>query len=315
MAYTYEETNLTNLGHLKLLAQRNKTEIDALANELEDAIKYASYSNNTLSLYTNSTGTGTAAFEFSLPEEMFLDQAHTSFVGSFAWSSTTYPGSTNPNLEGKPVMVLAVKGDATNPTYSFIDMQTLVDTYTAADDSVVVSGYTIGVQIDDTAGNALTLVANKGLRVDISGKADKVSGATANDLAALDANGNLADSGIAKGDVVTKVPSAVADDLAALDANGKLTDSGIAKGNVLTKPATATENNLASFNASKQPVDSGIAKGDVVTKIASPTNNNFVLQDANGKIKDAGYTLATNADVAAMIHDVWGDPETPRSDD
>jgi len=278
MAYTYNVNNLTNLGQLKKLAQRTKTELDALALSMEDAIKYATYSDNTLSLFTSSDGTGTAAFEFNLPEEMFLDQAHTSFVGSFAWSNVTYPGSTNPNLEGKPVMVLAVKGDDTNPNYSFIDMTSLVDTYTAADDSIVVSGYTIGVKIDSTAGNALTLVSGKGLRVDISGKMDKPSSATEGNVAKFDANKNAIDSGIAAADLVTKVSGGTADNLAALDSNGKMADSGI-------------------------------AKGDVVTKVASGTANDFVLLDANGKIKDAGYALATDQNVEDMIHDVWGDPE------
>ena len=350
MSYSYNVNNLTNLGQLKKLAARTKTEIDAIKN---NAIQYATYSNNTLSLFRNTTGTGTAAFSFNLPEEMFLDQAHTEFVGDFEWSSTTYPGSTDPDLDGKPVMVLAVKGDATNPTYSFIDMESLVDTYSAADASVVVSGYTIGVQIDDTAGNALSLVTGKGLRVDISGKADKVSGATSGNFAGLDGNGNLTDSGKKAADFADanhthtdkadKVTSATSGDLAGLDANGNLTDSGIAATDVLTKPSSATQDNLASFDANKMPVDSGIAKGDVVTKIASPTANNLVKQDSNGKIadagvavadvqtklaanaftennfrlsdangfaKDAGYGLATDTNVDDMIHDVWGDPET-----
>jgi hypothetical protein len=42
------------------------------------------------------------------------------------------------------------------------------------------------------------------LRTDLSGKADKVSGATAGDVATLDANGNLADSGKTLG---TSVPA------------------------------------------------------------------------------------------------------------
>ena len=312
MAYTYDENKVTKLGQLKLLAQRTKTELDAVNQDLGYAIKYATYANNTLSLFTAHSSSGTPAFAFNLPEEFFLDQAHTEFVGDFEWSSTLYPGSTDPDLDGKPVMVLALKGDATNPTYSFLDMQALVDTYSAADASVVVSGYTIGVQIDDTAGNALTLVSGKGLRVDISGKADKVSGATANDLAKLDSNGNLVDSGIAAADVVTKVASATADDLAALDSNGKLTDSGIAKGNVLVKPTTATAGNLAEFDSNKQPVDSGIAKADVQKKLAANTytENNFRLSDANGFAKDAGFGVATDTEVADMIHDVWGDPET-----
>ena len=302
MSYTYTTSNLTNLGQLKKLATRVKTELDALQTSVNGALKSATYSNNTLSLFTTADHSGTAAFSFNLPEEMFLDQTATEFVSDFEWSSTLYPGSTDPDLDGKPVMVLAVKGDATNPNYSFIDMEALVDTYTANDDSVTVGSYKIAVKIDSTAGNALTLVSGKGLRVDISGKADKVSGATSGNFAGLDSNGNLTDSGKKAADFATadhthsdkadKVSSATNGDLAGLDANGNLTDSGVAAANVLVKPSTATTDNLAAFNSSKEPVDSGIAKGDVVTKIASPTANNLIKQDSSGKIADAGVAVA-----------------------
>ena len=301
MSYTYNTSNLTNLGQLKKLASRVKTELDAINSSLDNAIKAASYSDNTLKLFRGTDTTGTAAFTFNLPEEMFLDQTKTEFVPDFEWSSTDYPGSTDPDLDGKPVMVLAVKGDATNPTYSFLDMEALVDTYTANDDSVTVGSYKIAVKIDSTAGNALQLVSGKGLRVDISGKADKVANATSGNFAGLDSNGNLTDSGSKAADFATadhthsdkadKVDSATNGDLAGLDSNGNLTDSGIAATNVLVKPSTATTDNLAAFDSNKQPVDSGIAKGDVVTKIASPTANNLVKQDSNGKIADAGVAV------------------------
>ena len=45
----------------------------------------------------------------NLPSEQFLDLTKTTYVDSFTWSSTTYPNSTNPNLDGKPVLVLALK--------------------------------------------------------------------------------------------------------------------------------------------------------------------------------------------------------------
>ena len=70
----------------------------------------------------------------ALPVEMFLDQAKTRFVQSFAFTQETYPGGTDPNLNGKPVLVLALKGidhnnnDAETTTYSFLNMETLVDT-------------------------------------------------------------------------------------------------------------------------------------------------------------------------------------------
>lgn len=144
----------------------------------------------------------------ALPEEFFLDQAKTVFVDSFAWSNTTYPGSTNPNLEGKPVLVLAVKNpDGSTVNYSFLNMLHLVDTYTAADASVVVSAKTIAAQLSAVTGNVLELKAD-GLYVpsssaEIGAKADKVSGATNGDLAKLDSNGNLVDSGIPAANVLT----------------------------------------------------------------------------------------------------------------
>lgn len=71
---------------------------------------------------------------------------------------------------------------------------------------------------------------------DISGKADKVSGATNNNFAALDSNGNLKDSGHKHSDYLTshqdisgkadKVSGATAGNFASLDASGNLTDSG-----------------------------------------------------------------------------------------
>lgn len=277
MANDYEVKNLNNLGQLKKLAARAQAEIAKAATDATNALKSATYANNTLSLFRTADHSGTAAFTFSLPEEMFLDQTKTAFVAPFTWSAETYPGSTNPNLDGKPVMVLAVKGDGTSVTYSFLDMQALVDTYSANDASVVVSGYKINVQIDDTAGNALTLVAGKGLRVDISSKADKVQNATNGNLAGLDASGNLTNSGIAGADVVTKIASPTANNLIKQDANGKIADAGI-------------------------PV------ADVQQKLASGafTENNFRMTDANGFAKDAGFGLATDAEVDAMLDEVFG---------
>ncbi len=77
---------------------------------------------NKVKLFTSTDKTGVAAFEFDFPVEMVLDQAKTAFVPKFAWSAETYPGSTDPKLEGKPVMVLAVKGSDGSVAYSFMGM-------------------------------------------------------------------------------------------------------------------------------------------------------------------------------------------------
>lgn len=47
-------------------------------------------------------------------------------MAKFKFDAATYPGATDPKLDGKPVMVLAVKGE--NPdscTYSFLSMAAL----------------------------------------------------------------------------------------------------------------------------------------------------------------------------------------------
>ncbi len=90
--------------------------------------------------------TGKAIYDYvgdviaALPKDQFLDLTKTTFVQSFTWSSATYPGSTNPSLEGKPVLVLALKNSSDNTVaYSFLNMYELVDTYTA-DSPIKVTG-------------------------------------------------------------------------------------------------------------------------------------------------------------------------------
>ena len=186
------------------------TPVEAAANA---AIKALKVTGNTVNFYTNTGMTGAAAFSMDFPTEMFLDQTKTAFVGKFKFSDTTYPGATDPKLDGKPVMVLAVKGE--NPdscTYSFLNMAALVDTYTAkatgkdASTTITIAGYEVEVKVNISAaaGNALTL-KNDGLYVpttDQSAKADKVADATAGNFAGLDASGNLTDSGKKPADFV-----------------------------------------------------------------------------------------------------------------
>ena len=189
------------------------TPVQAAANA---AIKSLGVDGNTVNFYTSTDKSGTAAFSVDFPSELFLDQTKTTFVAKFKFDAATYPGATDPKLDGKPVMVLAVKGE--NPdscTYSFLSMAALVDTYKAkavgkdASTTVTIAGYEVDVKVNVSAaaGNALAL-KDDGLyvptpeEVDISGKADKVTGATTGNLAALDGEGNLTDSGKKPADFV-----------------------------------------------------------------------------------------------------------------
>ena len=190
MPDTYNVNHAAKVGHLKQVLIDTKT-------RLADTIKYVSVANNTVSFFKTADGSGTAAFQFNFPNELVLDQLKTTFIANFVFSSETYPGATNPSLDGKPVLVIAVKdtnaAGTVTTTYSFLNMETLVDTYTAADKSIVINGYTIGVNIDPAQGNHLTLTAN-GLLVDVSDKADKDTDAVAGNIAVFDASGNPVDS-------------------------------------------------------------------------------------------------------------------------
>lgn len=78
----------------------------------------------------------------ALPKDQFLDLTKTTYVDSFTWSSTTYPNSTNPNLNGKPVLVLALKDSNGTVQYGFVSLNDLVDVYSGTA-PISVSGGTI----------------------------------------------------------------------------------------------------------------------------------------------------------------------------
>lgn len=119
------ETEMTFLETLAYFKSKMDTEIN---NGDAPAFKNAAFEDNTLKFYKKEDKSDTPT-ELNLPEERFLDQAKTKFVGTFAWSATEYPGSTDPALDGKPVFVLAVKGDSdADTTYSFANLETLVTT-------------------------------------------------------------------------------------------------------------------------------------------------------------------------------------------
>ena len=63
---------------------------------------------------------------------------------------------------------------------------------------------------------------------DFSGFAEKVSGATSGNFAALDANGNLTDSGVAAANVQQKITGATNGNVVTTDANGTVQDGGVA---------------------------------------------------------------------------------------
>ena len=208
----YDVNKLVKLASLKALAEKVNTELTPVKAAAIAAFKSGKVEGNKVKLFTSPDKTGAAAFEFDFPVEMVLDQAKTAFVPQFTWSLETYPGSEDPGLNGKPVMVLAVKGSDGSVAYSFMGMAALVDTYKAkvagkdASTTVTIAGYEVDVKVNISKelNNVLEARAD-GLYVpktDISGKADKVQPAVDGNFAGLDASGNLIDSGKKAADFV-----------------------------------------------------------------------------------------------------------------
>lgn len=264
----YDVTKLATLGQLGNLAERT---VAAIA----PTLKSLAVSGNRVNFYTSTDATGDVAFYFDFAEEIFLDQTGTTLVQNFAWSAVTYPNSTNPNLEGKTVLVLAVKGDKqTNPTvkYSFVNLETLVDTYTASDTSLTISGYNIKVNIDPSTDTMLTLTAN-GLLVDGSGKVNKVSSPTAGNIPLIASDGGI-------------------------------TNSTIAGSAVAIKPSTFTLGNVMAFASDGGISDSTIASADILTKITGATAGNVVTFASDGTLADSTYSIATDAECEELLQSI-----------
>ncbi|MBR1603190.1 MAG: hypothetical protein IJ667_07110 [Synergistaceae bacterium] len=224
----YDLTDLVTTAQLKKLATRTNA-------ELGETIRYVAVSGNTINFYNEKAledPAQEAAFSVDFPSELFLDAAATQLVQNFAWSAASYPDTTDPNLDGKQVLVLGVKtqtGANATIAYSFVDLTSLIEIIEIAsgDSEKVLSltengkTRTIGFNISTAAGNMLTVNAD-GLYATL-----RVSGAVQDNVVVFDVNGAPADSGIASADVLTKLASATADHIVTLNADGSIKDSGI----------------------------------------------------------------------------------------
>ena len=98
-----------------------------------------------------------------------------------------------------------------------------------------------------------------------------------------------------------KVDSATEGDLAGLDSNGNLTDSGIAASNVITKSATAGLVKNDGTIDTTQYISDVSGKAD---KVSGATNGNLAGLDSNGNLTDSGknpsdFALVSNLGTAA----------------
>ena len=131
-------------------------DMQAVANAFQDV----SLDNGTL-CFLNSAGE--VVKYFNLPEEIYLRTVGTSFISNFTWSAQAYPNSTNPNLNGKPVLVLHIKGDSLNSPYEdwgFVNLEDLIDLYLPADTSIAIANNSIKAAISSSSDNLLSLKAD-----------------------------------------------------------------------------------------------------------------------------------------------------------
>ncbi|MBQ4494664.1 MAG: hypothetical protein II968_02750 [Selenomonadaceae bacterium] len=132
------------------------SDMQAVANAFQDVSL-----DNGIVAFLN--GAGQVVKYFNLPEEIFLRTVGTSFISNFSWSAQAYPNSTNPNLNGKPVLVLHIKGDSLNSPYEdwgFVNLEDLIDLYVPADASIAISNNSIKAAISADSNNLLSLKAD-----------------------------------------------------------------------------------------------------------------------------------------------------------
>lgn len=146
---------------------------------------------------------------------------------------------------------------------------------------------------------------------DLSGKADKVSGATTGNFAGLDSNGNLTDSGSKASDFAVaghthndkadKVSGATDGNLAALDANGNLTDAGAALSTLETKahagtiPAGAVATDIVGYAAE-------VASDEADAAQSAAEANSAVTVSQNGLVVTIYQGGNTAEDVIGTIN-------------
>lgn len=232
---------------------------------------------------------------------------------------------TLPDSSTGPAIVLVVNnGTQGSDQEVVIPAASLIDVYTGGSTNnvqVSVSNgnvITASVVLDPDTNNALTSSAS-GLKVDITGKANKIATPTAGDLVTTDANGHPVDSGkVVGGSTLASTPNAntvateVAVDTAITNATsskankltasasthvlvgssaGDLADSGKTIGGS-TLAASPDGNTLATEAAVSAAVTSGVA--DKANKLTSAAETHVLVGSSAGDLADSGKTILSS---------------------
>lgn len=163
-----------------------------IATESGKAVKAIGFSSDGLKMLCYKTeDKSDTPIEVDIPAELlkdwFFDVTKSGVVENFEWSETTYPNTTDPSLDGKPVVVFALsKGEDTH--YSFASLESLIDTYEGEDSTSTTTTVADGkikseVKISTKEGNGLSVdEENGGLYVNA---AEELDYATDDDINAL----------------------------------------------------------------------------------------------------------------------------------
>lgn len=169
-----------------------------ISTESGKAVKAIGFSSDGLKMFLYKTvDKSDTPIEVDVPAELlkdwFFDVTKSGVVENFTWSATTYPNTTDPSLDGKPVVVFALsKGDDTS--YSFASLEGLIDTYEGENSTSAITTVADGkikaeVKISAKEGNGLSIdPENGGLYVN---PADELEYATDDDINALFATSTI----------------------------------------------------------------------------------------------------------------------------
>ncbi|MBD5080360.1 MAG: hypothetical protein HDT44_01190 [Ruminococcaceae bacterium] len=156
------------MNNKAVLLEQIKTVKDYIDKKDANNIKSVEFALNTLNFYTSEDKSGEPIAQLALPEEKFLDVTKTELVEDFLWSNEKYPGSENPDLDGKAVLVLAVNMGSEG-SFSFISLDSVISKLDGEDtDSANVdiaeNAIKIDVKISKTPDNRI-VVKSDGLYI------------------------------------------------------------------------------------------------------------------------------------------------------
>lgn len=242
--------------------------------------------------------------------------------------ATPTEGSTNPVQSGGVYDILVtmfsngclyggIVGPNDQPTYSgdhrYFYLAKTEGIYTHFNNRVVSDEVAL-FYWSDIANNWVmsTLWPNDGQLADMfSVKADKVTGATAGDLAGLDSDGNLTDSGKSPSDFATAAQGGKADtavqpsDLATVATSGSYND-------LLNKPTipaaqvqsdwNEADNTKVDYIKNKPTIPNVSGKAD---KVVGATSGDVATLDSNGNLTDSGLSVF---DFFVMVEDASTPP-------